>query len=94
MRTLVASSAAALALAAATQAAETPRPQTPPPKQRPPAAATAERQGKAASYRTPAGHGYSADSRRMADCLASYPNYDPARDRIVEPGGRTRRCEM
>ena len=82
--------AAALALAAAAGA----RP--PPPAK--PSAPSAERAGQPASYRSgiPArgGHGYSARERRMLDCLASDPRYDPAADRVRLGPGESRPCEV
>jgi hypothetical protein len=80
--------AAALAFAAA--AAEKPRPAA-----RPAPAPAAERYSAPTSYRTPTpGHGYSAQSRHMADCLATYRSYNPDTDRIVVRPGVTRRCEF
>jgi hypothetical protein len=99
MRVLFAlgSSAAALALAVAAAATETPKPASPPPaphsQPQPPRAAG--QYGAPTAYRaSPPGHGYSAQSRHMADCLATYPGYDPSRDRIVDANGATRRCEL
>lgn len=40
------------------------------------------------------GHGYSARARRIADCLATYPNYDPKTDRVKVAPGVTRRCAL
>jgi hypothetical protein len=81
--------AAALALAASAKPAPTP-PQKP-------AAPSAERAGAPASYRTQPGergHGYSARGRRMLDCLASDPRYDPGADRIRVGPDRSRPCEV
>jgi len=79
---------AAVAFAAA--AAEKPRP--PPP---PAPAPAAERYGAPTSYRGPTpGHGYSARDRHMADCLATYRDYNPVTDRVVVRPGVTRRCEL
>lgn len=83
---LIGAGVAALALAASASA--DPRPQ---PK---PQARSAERAGAPASYRTEAGHGYSARDRRMLDCLASDPRYDPRSDRIHVRPGVTRPCEV
>lgn len=78
-----------LAAAAAAQAAE---PQLQPSTR---TAASAERYGVAASYRTPTpGRGYSARDRHMADCLASYRGYDPRTDRVALRPGVTRRCAL
>jgi hypothetical protein len=82
-------SAAVLALISiSAQAKETPkRPQA--------GAASAERYGVAASYRTPsAGRGYSARARHMADCLATYRSYDPNTDKVVLRSGVSRRCGL
>jgi len=47
------------------------------------AAVSADRYAVDTAYRTPSrGHGYSAEARRRADCLASYPGYDWRTDRI------------
>jgi hypothetical protein len=98
MRVLFAlgSSAAAMALAVAAAATEKPKPAPPPaPHSQAPPPATAGQYGAQTAYRAPTpGHGYSAQSRHMADCLATYPGYDPSRDRIVDAGGATRRCEL
>lgn len=87
---LIGFGAAALLLAPGTAGAEKKRPPA-----KPPQAASAERHGKPASYRSePIGHGYSARERRIADCLASYRGYDPVTDRIVVRPGVTRRCDL
>jgi hypothetical protein len=98
MRVLFAlgSSAAALALAVAAAAKEPPKPASPPaPHGQPQPPRTAGQYGAPTAFRgsTP-GHGYSAQSRHMADCLATYPGYDPSRDRIVDATGASRRCEL
>jgi len=64
-----------------------------------PSAATAmsaERYGIQATYRGPAFNtGYSARTRRMTACLASYPGaYDPKSDLIRVRPGVTRRCSL
>jgi hypothetical protein len=79
--------AAGLALAALPAAAATH-------PAKPPAAASAESQGRPASYRTETSRGYDARERRMLDCLASDRRYDPALDRIRVKPGVTRRCEL
>jgi hypothetical protein len=80
---------AALAVAAA-GAAEQPRQPA-----RPAPAASAERHGVPTTYRAPTpGQGYSAQSRHMADCLATYRSYDPNTDRVVVRPGVTRRCGL
>jgi hypothetical protein len=82
-------SAAALALASLGAQAK------PAAKHAPAPAASAERYGVTASYRTaPEGRGYSARDRHMADCLATYRSYDPRTDRVVLRPGVTRRCEL
>lgn len=60
-----------------------------------PAAVSVQRYATPAAEteRAPA-HGYSADARRIADCLASYPNYDVRRDRIEVQPGVTRPCPL
>ncbi|MFC3069000.1 hypothetical protein [Phenylobacterium soli] len=60
---------------------------------------SAERFGTPASYRAPAaravtGHGYSARSRHIADCLATYRNYDPDTDRVTLRPGVSRKCGL
>ena len=83
-------SAAALALLGLAAEAK-PAPKQPPP----PAAPSAERFGVPTSFRaTSDGHGYSARDRHMADCLATYPGYNPKTDRVVVGPGVTRRCGL
>lgn len=60
-----------------------------------PAAASAERFATPASYRAPTpGHGYSARARHIADCLATYRNYDPDTDRVILRSGVSRKCGL
>lgn len=63
---------------------------------RPTAAVSVERFSTPASYRAPArqGRGYSAISRHMADCLATYRHYDPDTDQVKVRPGVSRRCEL
>lgn len=62
---------------------------------RPPAAVSAERYGVRTNYvDARAGHGYSAQARRTADCLATFPSYDPRTDRVTLRSGATRRCPL
>ena len=83
---------AAAALLAVGTAGAKPKPAHHP---KPAQAASAERQGSLASYRSePIGQGYSARDRHIADCLASYRGYDPATDRVVLRPGVTRRCDL
>jgi hypothetical protein len=83
-------SAAALALAGLAAEAK-PAPKPPPP----PAAPSADRFGVPTSFRaTSDGRGYSARDRHMADCLATYPGYNPKTDRVVVAPGVTRRCGL
>lgn len=93
----------AAALALATSAGAAPRPDPNPPaspvrgaKPAAPAARapSAESRGVAASYQAGPGHGYSPRDRRMLDCLASDPRYDPGSDRILVRPGVTRPCEV
>ena len=64
-----------------------------PPAATPPHAVSAERYASpAAETAQPAPHGYSADSRRVADCLASYPSYDVRTDQVQVSPGVTRPC--
>jgi len=93
MRDLVCAGLAAGALALVGSGAAAGGPQ-PKPKPRQPAAASAERFGVKAAFQTETGKGYTARERHMADCLATYRNYDPASDRIVIRPGVTRRCEL
>ena len=59
-----------------------------------PAAPSVESFGVKTTYRAAAGKGYTARERHMADCLATYPGYDPATDRIAVRPGVTRPCEL
>lgn len=38
--------------------------------------------------------GYSDDARRSADCVATYPGYDPRTDTYEVRPGVTRRCPL
>lgn len=58
-----------------------------------PVAPSADRDGSPASYRSP-DVGYDARTRRMADCLATYPRYDPSSDRIKVRPGVSRPCPL
>ena len=59
------------------------------------AAPSAQRFAQPASYRGPVmSHGYSARVRRIADCLATYPGYDPKTDRVIVRPGVARRCDL
>ncbi|CAN7236672.1 hypothetical protein LJR219_000911 [Phenylobacterium sp. LjRoot219] len=67
------------------------------------AAACAETPGalEAQSYGAPAAataqappHGYSDAARRHADCVATYPGYDPRTDTYEVRPGVTRRCPL
>jgi hypothetical protein len=50
---------------------------------------------KSASDRGPVlAHGYSERTRRIADCLATYPGYDPRTDRVVVRPGVVKRCTL
>jgi hypothetical protein len=58
------------------------------------AARSAQAYAVQASYRGPLEEkGYSARARRITDCLATYPGYDPRTDR-VRIDGQTRRCDL
>ncbi len=59
-----------------------------------PAAVSAERYGVKASYSAPAEHGYSAEARRITDCLATYRTYDVRTDRVEVRPGVSRRCSL
>jgi hypothetical protein len=62
---------------------------------RPPAAVSVQRYARPAVETTDGGTtGYSADARRLADCLASYPNYDYRTDRFELRPGVTRPCPL
>ncbi|WP_395670218.1 hypothetical protein [Phenylobacterium sp.] len=85
MRSMICA-AAVLALASPAFAAE-PKPAV--------KAASAEQFAKPASERGPMmAHGYSEQARRIADCLATYPGYDPKLDRVVVRPGVVRRCQL
>ena len=59
------------------------------------AAAAAARYGVQASYTGPQLEvGYSAGARHIADCLASFPGYDPRTDLIRSPSGAVQRCSL
>lgn len=59
------------------------------------AAVSAQRFATDATARTPAlGHGYSARALHIADCLATYPGYDPKTDRVVVRRGVSKRCDL
>ena len=64
----------------------------PAPAAHPPSAVSVQR------YAAPATEtpqvGYSAGARRLADCLASYPNYDYRTDEYQAAPGVTRRCPL
>jgi hypothetical protein len=97
MRPLICTAVAVSALACGVAASAAPKhaaqPQTQAQAQTP--AAAADRYAVATAYRTPTpGHGYPADARRRADCLASYPGYDWRSDRIHTRGGVTRPCPL
>lgn len=78
-----------LAVAAPAAAVE----KTPPAKAE--SAPAAQRFAQPASHRGPVmSHGYSARARRIADCLATYPGYDPKSDRVVVRPGVTRPCAL
>ena len=60
-----------------------------------PAAIAAERYGMKASYTGPQlDVGYSRSARRIADCLATFPGYDPKTDLIRLRSGATRHCRL
>ncbi|HEY8572139.1 hypothetical protein [Phenylobacterium sp.] len=85
---LCAAALAAASLAPAANAGERPKPQQV-------SAISVDDRAVPASYRGPTvGHGYSARARRIADCLATYPNYDPKSDRVKVAPGVTRRCAL
>ena len=60
------------------------------------AAASADSFAVNASYRTNiSAKGYSAQSRRLADCLTTYPGaYDPKTDRVFVRPGVMKRCTL
>lgn len=58
-------------------------------------AVSVERYSTPATYRgTQLEIGYSSQTRRMADCLASFKGYDPKLDRVVVRPGVTRACPL
>lgn len=83
--------AGALALAAATAQAA---PKDPARGQQM-AANSAERHAIQASYTGPQLEvGYSSSTRRIADCLASFPGYNPKTDFIWSRSGPKQRCKL
>jgi hypothetical protein len=51
--------------------------------------------GRPASDRGPVlEKGYTAKARRIADCLATYPGYDPKTDRVAVSPGVSRPCRL
>jgi hypothetical protein len=59
------------------------------------AANSAGRYGVQASYTGPQLEvGYSTGTRRIADCLASFPGYNPKTDRIWSRTGPPQRCKL
>jgi hypothetical protein len=58
----------------------------------PPAAVSVQRYAKPATETPEAG--YSDQARRLADCLASYPNYDYRTDLYEARPGEPRRCPL
>jgi hypothetical protein len=78
-----------LALTASAAGAQTLR------SERPAVAVSAERFAVRANYvDARAGHGYSAQSRHMTDCLATYSTYDPRTDRVAVRPGVTHKCSL
>jgi hypothetical protein len=59
-----------------------------------PQAVAAQGYGLTANYTSGPGKGYSAQARRAADCLATYPGYDPKTDRIAVAPGVVRKCSL
>jgi hypothetical protein len=59
------------------------------------AAGSAEQFGVSANVRAQApGQGYGARDRHMADCLATYPGYNPDTDQVAVRPGVTERCPL
>jgi len=59
------------------------------------AAVSAGRYGQQASYTGPTLEvGYSSSTRRIADCLASFPGYNPRTDFIWSRSGPKQRCKL
>ena len=59
------------------------------------AAVSAARYGLQASYTGPTlDVGYSSSTRRIADCLASFPGYNPKTDFIWSRSGPKQRCKL
>ena len=59
------------------------------------AAVSAARYGAQASYTGPELNvGYSSSSRRIADCLASFPGYNPRTDLIWSRSGPRQHCKF
>ena len=59
------------------------------------AANSADRYAVQASYTGPQlDVGYSSSTRRIADCLASFPGYNPKTDLIWSRSGPKQRCKL
>ena len=84
--------AGAVALAAATAQAA---PKESAPGQQRMAANSVERHAIQATYTGPQLEvGYSTSTRRIADCLASFPGYNPKTDFIWSRSGPKQRCKL
>jgi hypothetical protein len=84
---------AAAALAAATTAQAAPK--EPASGRQQIAANSVDRHAIPATYTGPQLEvGYSTSTRRIADCLASYPGYNPKTDLIWSRSGPKQRCKL
>ena len=88
VRTLLIASAVALAAASAQAAPAAGRVQQM-------AANSVERHAIQATYTGPQlDVGYSSSTRRIADCLASFPGYSPKTDYVWSRSGPKQRCKL
>jgi hypothetical protein len=89
VRTLLIASAVALAAASAQAAPNAPG------RVQQMAANSVERHAIQATYTGPQlDVGYSSSTRRIADCLASFPGYNPKTDFVWSRSGPKQRCKL
>jgi hypothetical protein len=94
IRVLAVAGALAAGVCEPATASQPPAHRTAPEASTPRSAPSAEAHGTPANFRSERGVGYSARTRRIADCLASFPRYDPGADRIEVRPGVSRPCPL